>query len=79
MDKDQQVQKDFLKEQFEWCKEQDRILEEIETKLHLMKEIVEYALRHELASAEINELNGQLDLLKRKVHSLEQQLSSVAH
>ena len=50
MDKDQQEQKKFLEEQLEWCKEQDRILEEIEMKLHEMKRIAEYALEHELTS-----------------------------
>ena len=48
MDKDEQEHKKFLEELLEWCKEQDRILEEIDMKLHEMKEIAEYALEHDL-------------------------------
>jgi hypothetical protein len=79
MDKDDQDHKKFLEEQLEWCKEQDRILEEIDVKLHEMKEIAEYALEHGLTSAEIDQLNDQLNELKREVHSLEKQLHSVVH
>ena len=79
MDKDEQEHKKFLEEQLEWCKEQDRILEEIDVKLHEMKKIAEYALEHELTSVEIDKLNSQLNELKREVHSLEKQLHSVVH
>ena len=79
MDKEQQDHKKFLEEQLEWCKEQDRILEEIDMKLHEMKKIAEYALEHELTSVEIDQLNGQLNELKNEVHFLEKQLHSVVH
>ena len=79
MDKDQQEHKKFLEEQLEWCKQQDHILEEIDMKLHEMKEIAQYALEHELTSVEIDQLNSQLNELKREVHSLEEQLHSVVH
>ncbi|KAB7706554.1 hypothetical protein F9802_10160 [Bacillus aerolatus] len=79
MDKDHQGHKNFLEEQLQWCKEQDRILEEMNVKLHEMKRIAEYAREHELNSAEINELNGQLNELRREVHFLEKQLRSVVH
>ncbi|MDQ0244751.1 polyhydroxyalkanoate synthesis regulator phasin [Bacillus fengqiuensis] len=79
MDKDNQEHKKFLEEQLEWCKKQDRILEEIDMKLHEMKKIAEYALEHEFTSAEIAELNGQLNKLKSEVYSLEQQLYFVIH
>jgi hypothetical protein len=46
MDKDQKEYKEFLKQQLYWCKEQDRILEEIDIKLHDMKKIAEYTLEH---------------------------------
>lgn len=74
MDKDTQDHKKFLKEQFQWCKEQDRILEEIDVKLHEMKEIAEYALEYELTSDEIKELNHQLHVLKSEVYFLKEQL-----
>ena len=79
MDKDQQKHKKFLEEQLEWCKEQDRILEEIDVKLHEMKEIAEYALEQEMTSEEIHQLNRQLNELKREVHALEQQLHTMVH
>ena len=44
MDNDQQDQKKFLEEQLEWSKEQVRILDEIDMRLHEMKRIAEYAV-----------------------------------
>ncbi len=79
MDKEEQEHKQFLEQQLEWCKKQDRILEEIEMKLHEMKKIAEYALEHELTPIEIDQLNGQLNELKSEVHFLEKQLHSVVH
>lgn len=79
MDKDQQELKKFLEQQLQWCKEQDRILEEIDSKLLEMKRIAEYAFVNELNSKEVDELNGQLNELKNEVHSLEKQLQSVVH
>jgi polyhydroxyalkanoate synthesis regulator phasin len=79
MEKDQEEYKNFLEQQLHWCKEHDRILEEINIKLHDMKKIAEYTLAHELTSAEIDKLNGELNQLKREVHFLEKQLYSVVH
>jgi hypothetical protein len=79
MDKDQQEQKKFLEQQLQWSKERARILEEIEKKLYEMKEIAEYALKHELTTDEIERLNGQLNDLQGVVHSLENQLHDVVH
>ncbi len=79
MDQDQQEHKKFLEEQLEWCKEQNRILEEIDTKLHEMKKIAEYALERELTLDEIDELNNRLNGLKNEVQFLESQLHSVVH
>ena len=79
MDKEEQEHKKFLEQQLEWCKEQDRILEEIDMKLHEMKKIAQYALEHELTPIEIDQLNGQLNELKSEVHFLEKQLHSVVH
>jgi prefoldin subunit 5 len=44
-----------------------------------MKQIVEYALNHELTSVEIDQLNGQLHVLQSEVQLLEKQLHSVVH
>jgi Tfp pilus assembly protein PilO len=79
MDKDQQEQKRFLEQQLQWSKERARILEEIEKRLHEMKEIAEYTLKHELTTDEIERLNGQLNDLQGAVHSLESQLHDVVH
>ncbi|MFC2947676.1 hypothetical protein [Virgibacillus sediminis] len=79
MDKDQQELKKFLEDQLQWCKDQDHILEEIDSKLHEMKRLAEYALTHELSLVEVEELNAQLNNLKSEVHSLEKQIQSVVH
>ncbi len=79
MNKDEREHKQFLEQQLEWCKEQDRILEEIETKLHEMKEIAQYSLENELTPLEINQLNNQLKELENEVHLLEKQLHTVVH
>ncbi|AUO12980.1 hypothetical protein [Priestia megaterium] len=79
MERDEQEHKKFLEQQLEWCKEQDRILEEIEMKLYEMKGIAEYAFNHELTSLETNQLDGRLKELERDVHFLEKQLHSVVH
>ena len=79
MNKDEQEHQKFLEELLEWCNEQDRILVEIDVKLHEMKEIAEYALDHDLTNDEVARLNRQLDDKKREVQSLEKQLQSVVH
>lgn len=79
MDKDQQEQKKFLEEQVEWCKKQDSILEQIETKLHEMKKLAEYARDNELTLLEMDELNSQLNHLKSGVDSLKKRLRSDTH
>ncbi|MGG0386970.1 hypothetical protein ABEZ76_03250 [Priestia megaterium] len=79
MGKNEQEHKNSLEQQLEWCKEQDRILEEIEIKLHEMKKVAEYAFNHELNSLEIKQLNRQIKELESEVHFLEKQLHSVVH
>ncbi|MGN7228744.1 hypothetical protein ACTHQ0_03115 [Priestia megaterium] len=79
MGKDEQEHKRFLEQQLEWCKEQDRILEDIEMKLYEMKRIAEYAFNHELTPLEIDQLNVQLKELESDVYFLEKQLGSVVH
>ncbi|MFV2046284.1 hypothetical protein ACEWK1_02805 [Metabacillus sp. YM-086] len=79
MDKDQQEIKKILEQQLQWCKEQDRILEEIDSKLHEMKRLAGYALEHDLGSVEVEELNDKLNELKNDVHSLEKKLRAVVH
>lgn len=79
MNKDEQEHKRFLEQQLQWCKEQDRILEEIEIKLHEMKKIAQYALNQELNPVEIDQLNSQMKELESEVHLLKKRLYIVFH
>lgn len=79
MNKEEQEHKQFLEQQLQWCKKQDRILEEIEMKLHEMKKITQHAFDHKLIPLEIDQLNGQLKELESEVHFLEEQLHSIVH
>jgi len=71
--------KQFLEQQLQWCKKQDRILEEVELKLHEMKKMAQYALDHALTPIGSEQLNSQLNKLKAEAHFLEKQLHSVVH
>ncbi|MCA1040471.1 hypothetical protein LCM00_13240 [Bacillus infantis] len=77
MDNNQQELKRFLEEQLLWCKEQESIMENLDSKLYEMKRIAEYALEHELSSKQVEVLNYQLNELKNEVFSLEEQLRSI--
>ena len=79
MDKDQLELKKFLEQQLQWSKEQVRILDEIDEKLHEMKEIAQYAAEQELSAYEANELNTRLNDLNDEVHALEKQLNQIVH
>ena len=79
MDTDEKELKTFLEEQLEWSKEQVRILDEIDMRLHEMKRIAEYAVEHELSATEKIRFNTQLKDLKDEVDSLEKQLHTVVH
>ncbi len=79
MDLDQQEQKRFLEQQLQQTKEQVCILDEMNVKLHEMKGIAEYALEHKLSAIEIKRLNGELDILKNELNSLERQLYPIHH
>jgi len=79
--KEQSTSLKHLEEQLQWCKEQDDILEKIETALYDMKEIAEYAAENQLNLYERNKLNDEMNQLKDEVASLEKQLdpSQVIH
>ena len=78
MSLDQQAQKKYLEQQLEWTEEQTRILDAMDVKLHDMKEIAEYALKHKLSEDEIQRLNGELNVLKSELSTLEKQLYPIA-
>ena len=52
---------DQAERQLEIVKRQDKLLAEIETRLHKMKEIAEYAAENQLSIVETNELNDQIE------------------
>lgn len=79
MDKDQKELRKFLEQQLQWSKEQARILDDIDQKLHEMKRIAKHAVEHELSECEVNKLNTRLNDLKNEVHTLERLLKNIVH
>ncbi|MDQ0231462.1 hypothetical protein [Metabacillus malikii] len=74
MNKDSNQEKDFLKEQLEWTKEQIQILDKIDNKLHEMKAIAVYVTEHSLIHEETKKFQAQLLELQNDVKLLEKQL-----
>ncbi|PIC62951.1 hypothetical protein CSV79_14425 [Sporosarcina sp. P13] len=66
---------ELLKEQLEKVKQQDRILEEIENRLHKMKDIATYATDHRLSAQERNQLNKQMQEHQAAIKSVENYLT----
>lgn len=79
MDKDLEEYKEFLEKERRRNKEHLKILDEIDIKLHEMKEIAQYALNNKLNKKEINRLNSQLLTLKKEVTDLERGLIYTLH
>lgn len=73
MQLESQSEKKMLEQQLQWTKEQIRILDEMDIKLHEMKKIAEYAAKHNLFAAEIEKLNSQMEELKGELSFLESQ------
>lgn len=71
MERDEQTEKRILVEQLEWTREQARLLDEMDMKLHEMRKIAEYAKEHELSLMEINRMNGELNKLIDEYNALE--------
>lgn len=65
---------ELLEQQLQSLKEQDHILEKIETTLYKMREIAEYAAANKLDPNETQKLQDKMDQLKAEVDSLETQL-----
>lgn len=65
-----------LKKQLEHVKQQDRILEEIETRLYKMKEIAEYATKYRLSRGEIRELEKENEGHRVAIESLRNYLDA---
>ncbi|MEK4023915.1 hypothetical protein [Sporosarcina sp. FSL W7-1283] len=65
---------ELLKQQLERGKQQDRTLE-IESRLHEMKEIAQYAAEHRLLIDEQEQLNKQMQEHQEAIRSLENYLS----
>ena len=71
MDKDQIAWKKFLEQLLKFTKEQNFILGQIEEKLHEMRKIAIYIAGNDLGDFEKNELNKEMDHLKREIEQLE--------
>lgn len=65
-----------LQLQLEEIKLQDRLLEDIEIKLHEMKEIAQYVHDHTLSKAESIKLNESVQKLQGEIKELEKALSN---
>lgn len=79
MSKDEQEYKKFLVDQINWCKEQDMILFQIETKLREMKKLAESVLIFDFNEIEKENINFQIKYLNREVIQLKEQLHSIVH
>lgn len=71
MKRDEQTEKRILVEQLEWTREQARLLDEMDMKLHEMRKIAEYAKERELSPKEIERMNGELNKLIDEYNALE--------
>jgi len=76
MYEDNEEEIELLKQQLELVKRQDRILEDIEIKLHEMKMIAQYASNHHLSRKELEQLNKQIQNHQATIQSLEDYLSN---
>ncbi len=64
---------EIAKKQLALCKQQDRLLEKIEMKLHVMKKIAQYAAEHELTLEEKTRQNKELEEHQSIIKGLEQE------
>lgn len=79
MSNEEQEYKKFLVEQVDWCKEQEKILIQIEIKLREMKKLAESVLIFDFTNIEIKRINLQINQLNREVLQLKEQLNSIVH
>ncbi|AIF45496.1 hypothetical protein [Virgibacillus sp. SK37] len=79
MNLDKQKEKQRLELQMKWCEQKDYFLEKINEKLEEMRFIAVYALEEDLSASERQELNDQLNYLKREVDMLQSQMQPIIH
>ncbi|HEO8420562.1 TPA: hypothetical protein VBX77_002589 [Yersinia enterocolitica] len=79
MDKNIKGYKEFLEDELKRSKEHSIILDEINIKLHEMREIAEYALTSNLTKEETSRFNSQLFSLKEEITELEKGLFYIKH
>lgn len=65
---------EILKQQLEEINKKDRILEEIEIRLHQMKKIAQQAANHELSVGERERLNTRIQEHQGVIETLEEYL-----
>jgi flagellin-like hook-associated protein FlgL len=61
----------YLKQQLEWVKYRIKMLDVIEIKLKEMRELAEYASKHDLTADEKGAINDQLKTLQQQVNELD--------
>lgn len=66
----------FLLQQVQWCKEQDKILADIEETLYLMRALAEYRSAHVLPEQEVQRLNDEMLFLEAEVKCLQLDLDN---
>ena len=64
---------EIAKQELALCKQQDRLLEKIEIRLHAMKKIAQYASEHELTRVERTQQNKELEEHQSIIKGLEQE------
>lgn len=60
----------FLLQQVQWCKDQDKILADIEEKLQFMRALAVYRKAHVLPDQEVQRLNDEMLFLEAEVKRL---------
>ncbi|MCF8009866.1 MAG: hypothetical protein K9L17_03510 [Clostridiales bacterium] len=63
---------EYLWQKLEWTKQRMEALEQIEIKLHHMKELTSYARDNELSQAKKQEVNDRLHELQDEINELDE-------
>lgn len=79
MRQDEQEERRILSEQLEWTREQARLLDEMDDRLHKMKAIAEYVKAHDLSPFEIEQKNDELNVLIDEYNELERRYNPILH
>lgn len=76
---EEQERLQFLHEQRDWTRNRMAVLDRLEAKLLLMREIAVYARSDQLTERDRVDLNDQMQSLEREVQALQKQLEQDLH